>query len=101
MPSDLRNAIIAAIAGEADPNTKRILMLMLRVEEIFIAKIDALSEQLTVPADQHAEDHRWIMSHRKGEGSLKAAVWKITVGLIEKGTLVAAGALASRLMGVL
>ena len=98
MPDDLRSAIVAAIAAESDQRTKQLLMLMLRVEEVFIEKIDMLSTQLTVPSDKHADDHVWIDAHRAGEGNIKAALWKITVGLMEKGALVAAGALAAKVM---
>lgn len=99
MPEDLRQKIIEAIAQSGDENYKRLLMLMLRVEEIFIERVDSLAEQMTVPAEKHAEDHRWISDARKVEGGFKSAAIKIAISVAEKGTLVAAGAIAMKLTG--
>lgn len=97
MPDDLRKAIVEAIAASGDENYKRLLLLLLRVEDVFIGRVDALAEQMTVPAHQHADDHKWIDSHRQTEGTFKAAALKIAISVAEKGSLVAAGALAGRL----
>lgn len=99
MPEDLRQKIIEAIADSDDENYKRLLMLLLRVEEIFLEKVDTLSEQMTVPAEKHAEDHRWISDARSVEGGFKSAVIKIAISITEKGALVAAGAIAMKLTG--
>lgn len=99
MPEDLRQKIIDAIAESGDENYKRLLMLMLRVEEIFIERVDALTDQITIPAEKHAEDHRWISEARKVEGGFRSAAIKIAVSVAEKGALVAAGAIAMKLAG--
>ena len=99
MPDDLRKAIVEAISQSGDDNYKRLLLLLLRVEEVFIEKIDELSDQMTVPAKKHADHHAWIEQHQASEGTIKSAFWKIAVSLLEKGALVAAGALVAKLMG--
>lgn len=106
MPEDLKRAIVEAIAASGDENYKRLLMLLLRVEEVYLDRLEELkdkltelSDQMTVPPESHAEDHRWITATRKAEGGIKAAGLKIAVSLLEKGALVAAGAAASKLIG--
>lgn len=99
MPDDLKKAIIEAIAESGDENYKRLLMLLLRVEEMFIERVDYLAEQMTVPPQQHLEDHNWIHSARGTQGSLKAAAWRITVSVAEKVALVGAGAAVIRWLG--
>lgn len=110
MPEDLKRQIIEAIATADDENYKRLLMLLFRVEEVFIDRVDALAEQMaekvealanqmTVPPKEHAEDHNWVASARKTEGGVRQVVFKVFVSIVEKGSLVAAGAIAGRLMG--
>lgn len=99
MPEDLRQKIIEAIAASGDENYKRLLMLLLRVEEVFLERVDALTEQMTVPAETHKHDHEWIAAARAAQGNVRSAAWKITVALAEKGALVAAGALAAQYLG--
>lgn len=99
MPEDLRNKIIEAIAASGDENYKQLLMLLLRVEEVFIERVDTLTEQMTVPAETHKTDHDWIAAARAAQGNVRSAAWKIAVTLLEKCTLVAAGAAAARLIG--
>lgn len=99
MPDDLRKQIIEAIAASSDENFKRMMMLLLRVEEIFIERVDSLAEQMTVPALQHTEDHKWISSNRTAEGNVKAAIWKVVISFAEKSALIAAGIIAGKLLG--
>lgn len=99
MPEALHNEIIAAIAASGDENYKRLLLLLLRVEDAFFERIDALSEQLTVPVKLHADDHAWIEAARSSEGNVKAAAWKIVVGVTEKGAWLAVGAVAMKFTG--
>lgn len=99
MPEDLRQQIIEAIAVSGDDNYKRLLMLLLRVEDIFLERVDMLADQLTVPVKQHSDDHAWIQTARNSQGDVRAAAWKIFVTLAEKGALFAAGAVAVKLMG--
>jgi len=84
MPDDLRKQIIEAIAASGDENYKRLLMLLLRVEEIFLEKVSELSDQLTVPVKQHADDHEWISDRRKTETTVKTDAHKILVSVLEK-----------------
>lgn len=100
MPEDLKKAIVEAIAASGDENYKKLLLLLMRVEDVFLERVDALAEQLTVPADQHAEDHTWITQTRRAEGNAKGLVLKIAGSILEKGALVAAGAVAAKFMGV-
>ena len=99
MPDDLRKQIIEAIAASGDENYKRLLMLLLRVEEIFLERVDQLSEQLTVPVIQHNEDHLWITAHRATEGTIKAGAWKVALAVIEKGALIGSGVIAGKFFG--
>ena len=99
MPDDLKKAIIEAIAASGDENYKRLLLLLLRVEEMFLEKVDSLADQLTVPVQQHAEDHQWIASTRETEGGVKDAALKVAFSVVEKGGLVGAGWIVSRLFG--
>jgi len=97
MPDDLKKAIIEAIAASGDENYKRLLLLLLRVEEVFLEKVDSLADQLTVPVQQHADDHRWITTARQVEGGAKAAAGKVVTSLAEKGALLAAGWFISKI----
>lgn len=100
MPEDLKRAIVEAIAASGDDNYKRLLMLLLRVEEMFIERVDALAEQMTVPADRHAEDHRWITAARQAEGGVRSVAARVAISVIEKGALIGAGVLVSKFTGV-
>lgn len=84
MPDDLRKQIIEAIAVSGDDNYKRLLLLLLRVEEIFIEKIDTLADQMTVPVVQHGEDHQWVADKRSTESAVKSDAHKIIVSLLDK-----------------
>ena len=99
MPDDLRKQIIEAIAASGDENYKRLLMLLLRVEEIFLEKVDQLSDQLTVPVNQHNDDHAWVAAAREANSNVKAAGWKIFVAIVEKVSLIAAGAIVMKFTG--
>lgn len=99
MPSDLHQQLLDAIRGEQDPNFRRLLMLFLNVEEVFIGHMEELKEQMTVPAKQHAEDHAWISAARKASGGMRAAGWRLAYSVAEKGALVAAGVFATRFFG--
>lgn len=84
MPDDLRKQIIEAIAVSGDDNYKRLLLLLLRVEEIFIEKIDTLADQMTVPVAQHGEDHAWVTAKRATETTVRSDAHKIIVSLLDK-----------------
>lgn len=99
MPEDLHQQIIEAIAGSGDENYKRLLLLLLRVEEIFLERIDQLSDQLTVPVEKHADDHQWIASARVVQGNASSAFWRIAGAVFEKGALIAAGVVAAKIFG--
>lgn len=99
MPEDLRQKIIEAIAESGDENYKQLLMLMLRVEEIFLEKVDTLADQMTVPAQQHTDDHSWIKATRQVEGGIRSTALKVLVSVIEKGALVCAGVIVGRIFG--
>jgi hypothetical protein len=99
MPDDLRKQIIEAIAASGDENYKRLLLLLLRVEEIFLDRVDELTNQLTVPVQEHSDDHAWVKSSRAAGSKVSAAGWKILISIVEKGALVAAGAIALKLTG--
>lgn len=94
MPEDLRQKIVEAIAASGDEHHKQLLLLLMRVEEIFIEKVDELAEQMTVPATTHAEDHGWIKSQREAVGFGKSVLAKVFVSVLEKAAWFALGALA-------
>lgn len=98
MPDDLRKQIIEAIARSGDENYKQLLMLLLRVEEVFIEKVDELADQL-VPVHQHTTDHTWISARRQAEGDVKSDARKILVSLLDKTLMLAIGALAMKIFG--
>jgi hypothetical protein len=99
VPEDLRKQIIEAIAKSGDENYKNLLMLLLRVEEIFLERVDQLSDQLTVPVKLHAEDHAWIAEARKVQGDAKSVFLRLSYSVMEKGIWVAAGVAAARILG--
>lgn len=99
MPDDLHQALIDALAAAGDENFKRLLLLMIRLETVFIERVDMLAEQMTVPAAQHADDHGWIASVRRAEGGVKTVLWKVLMSVAEKGGLVVAGVLAGKFVG--
>lgn len=96
MPDDLKRAIVEAIASSGDENYKRLLMLLLRVEDVFIERVDQLAEQMTVPAQQHADDHDWISNKRTTETSVKSDAHKIIVSVLDKAIYAGLGILAAR-----
>lgn len=100
MPEDLRQKIIEAIAASGDEHYKQLLLLLLRVEEIFIERVDTLAEQMTVPAQQHSEDHQWVKTARHVGGGVRSTFLRVSISVIEKGAWVAAGLVAGRLLGV-
>lgn len=99
MPDDLRKQIIEAIAASGDENYKRLLLLLLRVEEIFLEKVGEIADQMTVPPQQHTDDHDWISTHRRIGDKTSDAAWKILIAIVEKAALVSAGAIAIKLTG--
>lgn len=95
MPEDLRNKILQAIAESDNDEYRAMLLLLMQAADA----VEALAEQMTVPAQQHADDHRWISDARVSQGNVKTIVWRVAGAVVEKGTLVAIGAMGFRLFG--
>lgn len=96
MPEDLRQKIIEAIAASGDENYKRLLMLLLRVEEVFLERVAELTEQMTVPAQEHAEDHAYIKTVRSVGGGVKSRAVRIFDSVLDKGAWVVVGLVAAK-----
>lgn len=96
MPEDLRQEIIKAIAASGDENYKRLLMLLLRVEEVFLERIAELADQMTVPAQEHADDHSWVKSARNVGGGVKTRAVRIFDSVLDKGAWVVVGLVAAK-----
>lgn len=99
MSEELRDAIIQAIAASGDEQYKRLLLLLLRVEDVFIGRLEDLLAQMTVPAGQHTDDHHWIAEARAVQRGAKSTALRIAYAIAEKGALVAAGVVAAKLYG--
>ena len=99
MPEELRQKIIEAIAASGDENYKRMMMLLLRVEESFFERVDHLAEQMTVPAHQHTEDHDWIKSARRAGRGVQHTAFRMIVGGAERGGWIVATLVAAKWFG--
>lgn len=100
MPEDLRQKIIEAIAKSAREDFKEVMMLLLRVEEIFIERVDLLAAQMTVPAQQHTEDHEWVQGARRAGRNMRLTASRAAFHIGERLVWVILGVLALKLFGV-
>jgi len=91
MPDDLKQQILAAIADCSDEKLRKVLLILARVEDLFLERLDALQAQLTVPAKEHADDHRWVAAARKTQGHVRSGLWHFVLAAAEKLALVGAG----------
>ena len=99
MPEDLRQKIIEAIAANGDDNFKKLALLLLRVEEVFLDEVKTLSEQMTVPAAQHSQDHAWVKAARHAGREVQVTGGRMVIYVLERGAWVAATAVAIHLFG--
>ncbi len=99
MPEDLRQKIIEAIAANGDDNFKKLALLLLRVEEVFLDEVKNLTEQMTVPGVQHAKDHAWVKAARDAGRDVRFTTGRMVIYVLERGAWVAATTLAIKLFG--
>lgn len=98
MPDDLKKSIIEAIAASDDENFKKLLMLLLRVEDMFLDRVTELADQMTVPAKTHAADHKWIADVRETRGSIKSVAARLAYSVVEKIALIVASSFSTFLL---
>lgn len=100
MPEALRQALLTAIAKSTNDDQKLVLLLLFQLQEVMMDKLEMLSQQLTVPTEEHTEDHKWVKSMRENEADVKNSMRKTVFALFERLLWVAGAFLLARVTGI-